>query len=107
MAAPNSALLKGLAKKLAPQVKDTRKFRLLRPLVMNAEDAQKVAHAFNSVRSVSQAENLTFAQFLVSVSEIGFGSTKLTPDQVRDAESTMAEIFATTGTGTTALVIAD
>lgn len=107
MAAPNSQLLKGLAKKLAPVVKDTRKFRLIRPLVMTAEDAQKVAHAFNTVRSVTQAENLTFAQFLVSVSEIGFGSEKLTADQVRDSEATMAEIFATTGTGTTALVVAD
>jgi len=107
MAAPNSQLLKGLAKKLAPQIKDTRKFRLIRPLVLNAEDAQKVAHAFNTVRSVTQGENLTFAQFIISVSEIGFGSEKLTSDQVRDAEATMAEIFATTGTGTTALVVAD
>lgn len=102
---PKSNLLKDLAQSLAPVVKDTRKFRLSKPILLGAEEAQKLAHAFNTVRGLTPEGGLTFQKMIVALAESALGAKNLTPDQVRDAEATMAEIFTQQGAGTHATVV--
>ena len=37
-----SSILKGMARSLAPAVRDARKFRLAKPITLTAEEAQKL-----------------------------------------------------------------
>jgi len=100
-----SSILKGMARTLAPAVRDTRKFRLKKPIVLTAEEAQKLAHAFNETRGLTAENGLTLQKMIVALAENALGATKLTSDQVKDAEETMAQIFVQQGPATHATVV--
>ncbi len=101
---PKSAFLKACAKSLAPAIKDTRKFRLAKPMILSAEDAQKLAHAFNEMQSLT-SERLTLQKMLLTMVDNTVSATKLTADEVASAEATMAALFAQQGASTHAVVL--
>lgn len=101
---PKSSLLRRMAKDLTPVAKDTRKFRLNKPMVFNAEEAQALAHAFNEVQSLTPGE-LTFQQMIVTLATNALQVNKLNQDQVEAAEVTMAGIFNQVGSPTRAAVV--
>jgi len=100
-----SSILKGMARSLAPAVRDARKFRLAKPITLTAEEAQKLAHAFNETRGLTAENGLTFQKMIVALAENALGATKLTADQVKDAEETMAQIFVQQGSATHATLV--
>lgn len=64
-----SALANHIAKTLAPKVRDTRKFRLAKPMVFGAEDASKLVAAFIEAKEISGNSDLTMPQFIVALAE--------------------------------------
>ena len=102
---PKSSFLRRVAKDLTPTIKDTRKFRLAKPLQFTAEEAQKLAHVFNEVQAVTADGTLTFQQMIVTLATNALQVNKLTSDQVDSAEVTMVGIFTQVGSATRATVV--
>lgn len=89
-----SVLQKHIAQSLAPTVRDTRKFRLSKPLILTVEEATKVAAAFVEAKEISGNGDLTITKFFVALAE------SLGKD-VSNAkiERAMKEVFTVVGSG--------
>ena len=67
MSAKPTSLAKNLSISLAPKLKDTRKFRLAKPMVFTPDQAQVLASAFRQVITISGNVNLTMGEFFVAL----------------------------------------